>query len=63
MTIGVKLLIGLYGLLATFDQTKEAATTNECTSFAGHFNSHGGAMVQYRAHRPIEEVQVFHKSH
>ena len=37
---------------------------NECTSVAGHFDSHGGAMVQFRAHRrPMEEVQDFHKSH
>jgi hypothetical protein len=47
-----------------FDQTKEAVTTNECTSVTGHFDSsHGGAMVQYRVHRPMEEVQGFHKSH
>jgi hypothetical protein len=28
-----------------FDQTKEDATTNKCTSIAGHFDSHGGVMV------------------
>jgi hypothetical protein len=29
-----------------FDQTKEAATMNEFTSVAGHFDSRGGATVQ-----------------
>ena len=33
-----------------FDQKKEAVTTNECTSVAGHSDSHGGATVQYRGH-------------
>ena len=36
---------------------------NECISVDGHFDNHGGAMVQYRAHRPMEEVQGFCKSH
>ena len=36
---------------------------NKCTSFAGHFDSHGSAMVQYRVHHLMEEVQGFHKSH
>jgi hypothetical protein len=34
---------------------------NECTSVAGHFDSHGGATVQYRTHRLMEEVQGFFK--
>jgi hypothetical protein len=46
-----------------FDQTEEAATTNECTSVAGHFDCHGSAMVKYREHRLMKEVQGFHKSH
>ena len=49
-------------LLATFDQTKKAATTNKCTSVAGHFDSHGGVMVRYHAHCPMEEVPGFHKA-
>ena len=35
---------------------------NECTSVAGHFYSHGSAPVKYRAHRPMKEVQGFHKT-
>jgi hypothetical protein len=46
-----------------FDQTKEEATTNKCTSVAGQFDSHVGVMVRYCAHRLMEEVQGFHKSH
>ena len=36
---------------------------NKCTSFAGHFDSHGSAMVQYCVHHLMDEVQGFHKSH
>ena len=36
---------------------------NECTSVVGHFDGHGGATVRYCAHRPMEEVQDFYKSH
>ena len=35
---------------------------NKCTSIAGHLDSHGGAMVQYRKHLPMKEIQGFHKS-
>jgi hypothetical protein len=42
---------------------KKAVTMNESTPVAGHFDSHGGAMVQYRAHHPMMEVKGFHKSH
>jgi len=38
------------------------ATTNKSISIAGHFDSHGGATVQYRAHCLMKEVQGFHKS-
>ena len=31
--------------------------------FAGHFDGHGGALVLYRALRPMEEVHGFPKSH
>ncbi len=34
----------------SFDKTKETATTNKCTSVAGHFDSHGGATVQCEVH-------------
>ena len=36
---------------------------NECTSVAGHFDSHGNVTVKYREHRLMKEVQGFHKSH
>ena len=34
-----------------------------CTHFDGRFNGHRDAAVLYHAHRPMEEVQGFHKSH
>jgi len=34
-----------------------------CTHFAGRFDGHHDAAVLYRAHRPVEEVRGFHKSH
>ncbi len=34
-----------------------------CTHFGGHFDGHLDAAVLCRMHRPMEEVQVFHKSH
>ncbi len=43
-----------------FDQTKEAATTNECTFVTCHFDSHGGATMHLREHPPKMEVQGFH---
>ncbi len=36
---------------------------NGCTSVAGHFDGHGGGMVQYHEHRLMMEVQGFYKSH
>ncbi len=33
------------------------------THFDGHFGGHRDAVVLYRAHRPMEEVQGFHVSH
>ncbi len=46
-----------------FDQIKEAVTTNKCTSVAGYFDSHCGAMVQYCEYRLMKVVQGFYKSH
>jgi hypothetical protein len=37
--------------------------TNECTSVAGHFDSHGGAPVQYEVHCPMQHVQGYTGSH
>jgi hypothetical protein len=34
-----------------------------CTHFDGHFDDHRNAAVLNRAHRPMEEVRGFHKSH
>ena len=34
-----------------------------CTHFDGRFDGHRDAVVQYRAHRLMEEIQGFHKSH
>jgi hypothetical protein len=33
------------------------------TSFAGHFDGHGGAPVHYRMYRLMEEVQGFTRKH
>ena len=37
--------------------------TNECTSSAGHFDGHSGALEQYRWHRPMGHVQGYSGSH
>jgi len=36
---------------------------NRCTSVAGHFDGHGGALVQYGAHLPMQHDQGFTGSH
>ena len=36
---------------------------NECTYIAGHSDSHDGAIVQYRGHRPMQNVQGYSGSH
>jgi hypothetical protein len=38
-------------------------TINKYTYKAGRFDGHGDALVRNRAHRPIEEVQSFTRSH
>ncbi len=43
--------------------TANKATTKTYAYFAGHFNGHGNVLVRYRAHRPMEEVQSFTRSH
>jgi len=35
----------------------------EYVNFADHFDGHRGALVLYHAHRPMEKVRGFHKSH
>jgi hypothetical protein len=37
--------------------------TNKCTSSAGRFNGHGGALEQYRRHRLMRHVQGYSGSH
>jgi hypothetical protein len=36
---------------------------NKCTSVAGNFNGHGGALMQYGAHRSTQHDQGFTGSH
>ncbi len=43
--------------------TNKATMTNECTSSAGRFDGHGGALVRYEAHHPIQHVQGYSGSH
>jgi hypothetical protein len=43
--------------------TANKTMTKTCTLFAGHSNGCGNALVQYHAHRPIEEVQGITRSH
>jgi hypothetical protein len=38
-------------------------TINKYTYKYGHFDCHGNAPVRNRAHRPMEEVQSFTRSH
>ncbi len=36
--------------------TGNKTTTKKCTKKTSHVDGHGGALVQYQAHCPIEEV-------
>jgi hypothetical protein len=36
---------------------------NECTSSAGRFDDHGGALEEYRWHRPMRHVHGYSGSH
>ena len=44
-------------------QAKKAVTTNKSTSIAGHFDSHGGAKVQYCVHLLMQHDQCYTRSH
>jgi hypothetical protein len=48
--------------VATREPSK-TITMKKCTYFAGHFDDHGNAPVQYCTHCPMEEVQGFTRSH
>jgi hypothetical protein len=37
--------------------------TNKCTLSAGRFYGHGDPPVQYEAHRPMQHVQGYTRSH
>ncbi len=37
--------------------------TIKCTLSAGRFDGHGGPPVQYEAHRPMQHVQGYTRSH
>jgi len=44
--------------------SKKVAGTTECTSIAGHFDSHGSATVQYIQYHPMmQHVQGYTGSH
>jgi hypothetical protein len=43
--------------------TGKQTTINKYTYKAGHFDGHGNALVHNRAHRPMEEVHNFTRSH
>jgi hypothetical protein len=43
--------------------TGKQASINKYTYKAGRFDGHGDAPVRNRAHRPMEEVQSFTRSH
>jgi hypothetical protein len=43
--------------------TANKTTMQNTPPFAGHFDGRGGAPVLYRAHRPMEVVRGFPKSH
>ncbi len=43
--------------------TANETKTKKWTNFAGHFDGRGGALEQYRAHCPMEEVQGFTRSY
>jgi hypothetical protein len=42
---------------------KKWAAMSKCTSSAGRFDGHGGALEQYRWHRPMQHVQGYSRSH
>ncbi len=54
------LALGNYSLRivpASARATINKTTIKQYTHFAGHFDGHRDAVVRYRAHRPMEEVQ------
>jgi hypothetical protein len=41
----------------------KSTLANKRTSSAGHLDGHGGALEQYRRHRPMRHVQGYSGSH
>jgi len=41
----------------------KSTTTKKCRQIAGNFDHHADAAVQCRAHRPLEHIQGFTRSH
>jgi hypothetical protein len=58
--------LGIYLLCITPMAARASAnetTAKQITHFPGHFDGHGGGLVQYHAHLPMEEIQGFTRSH
>jgi hypothetical protein len=34
-----------------------------CSTTVGHFDGHGGPLLQYKAHHPMQHVQSYSRSH
>jgi hypothetical protein len=41
----------------------KTSMVSTCSSDIGHFDGHGGPPVQYKAHRPMQHVQGYYRSH
>jgi hypothetical protein len=41
----------------------KSTIVSTCSTAIGHFNGHGGPLVQYKAHRPMQHVQGYSRSH
>jgi hypothetical protein len=42
---------------------KKSTMVSTCSTTVGHFDGHGGPLVQYEAHRPMQHVQGYSGSH
>jgi hypothetical protein len=58
----IRCLLSLYCPDGRQGKSKQT-TMNKSNSFAGHFDGHSGAPVQYRVHCPMEKVRGFDRSH
>jgi hypothetical protein len=41
----------------------KSTMVSTCSTALGHFNGHGGLLVQYEAHLPMQHVQGYSGSH